>query len=413
MDNMLPQLTLIGLDGGASKITGWIVRIHSTSMTFDLDQHTVTKVYSDYNGFQSDFLPVDINIQLEEMSDSQIHLTESEEIQGNIFSRACAAVIAELAALQEDQPLLAGIGFPGLKTSDKCGIAAMANGPRLPNFLDQVESLVEEAGVDLVTVIDHIGSDADYCGMGEEYATQGLFRDVDNAYYLGGGTGAADAMKLNGDLIPFDHAKSWIAKSWELKNTSGDRMERFASANGIQSVYADISGISLSDLNQKGIYADQILERAMEGDSAAGKTIKLVVKNLAKLLVERLTTIYCGWKSPFAFVNPKRESLIDQHPFKQTILDRVVIGQRLGALLSNSRKHAPEILWKPLHKEMGNIITKTGCLPAEAREKYLIHHHGADDRIALREGMIVTSNIREAPALGAAIDAYLTFMSGG
>ena len=68
------------------------------------------------------------------------------------------------------------------------------------------------------------------------------FEDVENAYYLGGGTGAADALKLHGKLISFDKCKNWIAKTWEMSDKNGKSMEIYCSANGIQSIYGDLAG---------------------------------------------------------------------------------------------------------------------------------------------------------------------------
>ena len=153
-----------------------------------------------------------------------------------------------------DKNAIVGIGMPGLKTKNKRGIIALINGPRMPDYSQFIESRLLEANMSLVSPIAHLGSDADYCGLGEEYAENGLFKDVKNAYYLGGGTGVADAMKLNGKLVPFDNTKAWIAKTWEMKCDKNISLEKYASSSGIQSIFSMYSNIPVEELNKNEIY---------------------------------------------------------------------------------------------------------------------------------------------------------------
>ena len=94
----------------------------------------------------------------------------------------------------------------------------------------------------------------DYCGIGELYASDGSFQNTRNAYYLGGGTGAADALLLRGKLVPFDRIKPWMAKTWELKNHQELSLERFASASGFQFLYSVHSNIPIERLNADNIF---------------------------------------------------------------------------------------------------------------------------------------------------------------
>ncbi|MFQ6606806.1 MAG: hypothetical protein ACE5DP_04065 [Fidelibacterota bacterium] len=387
---------LIGLDGGATKVSGGTLHVDQEHR-FSLGKHLAQRRYRDYPHFIKDFRPVDLKTQLAEMATGDIRLTPAEKRQGKAYVEATTDVITELA---QGQPVLVGMGMPGLKTPDKRGIAAMANGPRLPQFAHQVERLLQQRGVELVSPLTKLGSDADYCGLGEEYSSQGLFRGVASAYYLGGGTGAADALKIQGQLYPFDKVKAWIAKTWELKNDRGISLERYASANGIQTVYSNLTNTPVETLTANRVFPEQILNRALEGETAARETLREVSYNLAQLVYERILTLYAGWKGSFATVNPQRPPLQEDHPFLGTLLDRIVIGQRLGNLMAQAQ--TTPILWEPCLAELATLIQTSPHLDPSAKQHYLTQGK-------LRPGLVQVSQLREAPALGAGIEAFLLF----
>jgi len=208
----MKDVILLGIDGGATKISGWIV--DKQKKGFNLTDINVQKKYSEYSSYSGKFKPVDIKVQLTEIN-TGINLTGNEKEQGLAYMNAASDVIINLAKYNPGVKLLIGIGMPGLKTNDKRGISALANGPRMPGFVDYIEGRLKEKGIDFIS-ISHLGSDADYCGIGEEYDIAGMFRDVENAYYLGGGTGVADAMKLRGELMTFDNMKSYARSSMSL-----------------------------------------------------------------------------------------------------------------------------------------------------------------------------------------------------
>ncbi|MDD3095802.1 MAG: hypothetical protein PHD63_06125, partial [Candidatus Marinimicrobia bacterium] len=271
--------------------------------------------------------------------------------------------------------------------------------PRMPKYCDIVEKRVEAAGIQMDKPIHHLGSDADYCGIGEEYSHDGLFRGLQNAYYLGGGTGVADAMKLHGKLLPFDQAKTWIAKTWEMKNSEGRSMEGYASSGGIQKLYAEFADIPLQELQEKEIYPPNILA-LFEEDAAAKRTFNDVSYNIAKLIYERIVTIYGGWHHCFEFVNSNRADLEEKHQYRGTLLDSIIIGQRLGNLLAESR--GKKIFYEPMMEFLGKFIVDTPYLDMKFKSHYLKDN-------AFNEALIRTSQLREAPAIGAGVDAYLTY----
>jgi hypothetical protein len=293
-----------------------------------------------------------------------------------------------------------GIGMPGLKTEDRRGICVLANGPRIINYATRIEQRLQAKNIRFAAPIAHVGSDADYCGIGETYARDGSFRDISNAYYLGGGTGTADALRLKGRLVPFDQTKHWLAKTWELKNDLGISLERYASASGMQFIYSDKCGIAVEQLNKQKIFPPQIANRALQGEQAAIDTLKEASKYLALLLFERISTLYCGTQNFFEFVNPKREALNQEHPYRLEVFNRLVIGQRLADLLKT--RSGKVVLAKPIVKELSRLIDKTPCLPEKTKMHYMHGKH-------FREELLYLSPLREAPALGAGIDAYLLY----
>ena len=392
----LKNAILIGIDGGASKLSGWTVEFNQNTGLFRLGNLNVQKKYSDYQGYNEDFEPVDLKTQLNEMN-TQIFIAKEEKVQAEIYMKAAADVTLELLQAYKDKKALIGIGMPGLKTKDQRGISAIANGPRMPAYCNFLEEEIHEQGLELLAPIAHLGSDADYCGLGEEYSENGLFRNIDHAYYLGGGTGVADALKLNGKLVRFDHAKLWIAKTWEMKCEKGNSLEQYTSASGIQKIYSHYSKISIQDLNKNQIFPTQILEKALKNEKAAFNTLREVGKYLAELIFERITTIYSGWSANFSFLNPKREMLTRDHEYRGILLERIVIGQRLGDLLLQSR--GTNILWSEVLKDLCEMIHTTG--DNKLKEHFLRNGKFHEEKIQI-------SKLREAPALGAGIDAFIS-----
>ncbi len=392
---MEKDFIVIGIDGGATKVSAWNVRFDPDGSNFSLGDVNIQRSYRDIPGFIPDFTPVDLGTQLKEFEHNNIHPTADEEQQGAVYVEACAQVVEEIAARFQSSRVLIGIGMPGIKTADKRGIAVVANGPRMLHYARDLESRLTLKHIELVQPIAHIGSDADYCGIGENYAAQGAFRDVQNAYYLGGGTGVADALKLNGELLPFDQTKTWLAKSWEMKNASGISLEKFASAGGIQGIYANLAGKSVDELNQSGIYPLQIAEMAAGGDATAQETFRQVAESLSMLLFERITTLFAGWQEFFEFVNPNRAALTPEHPYLGQRFERMVIGQRLGELFDSAA--GKQVLREPVIAQLQRLITESPVLDQTAKEHYAQMDH-----------IVVTSRLREAPALGAGIDAVLS-----
>ena len=396
---MKSDILLVGVDGGATKVNCWSIYIDESDR-FSLGSCQAGKSYSEYSDYDPEFMPVDLKIQLKERETGNIIPTEKEIQQGKAYTRACADSIIEVVKQSNCTRVLVGIGMPGLKTENQRGISAMANGPRQISYADKVEKFLKEASIELIAPISHIGSDAFYCGLGEEYATAGQFRNVQSSYYLGGGTGAADALKLDGQLVSLDEIKDWFVKAWEMKCPEGRSIETYVSSKGIQSLYGERTGQALVDLNNQAIYPPQIREKALAGDAAAKETLEKVAKYLALLIYERITTLFAGWQGLFEFLNPQRSVPRKNHPYRNFLFDNIIIGQRLGDMLKESKNDY--VLWKPFIHFLSMLINEASIIDDSTRLHYCPNGQFSEERI-------VFSKLREAPALGAGIDAFLSY----
>ena len=397
---MNDDFLLIGIDGGATKVNGWSLDIDEKGKSFSLGEWHSGKSYNEIEGFIENFQPVDINVQLAQMKNGSFEIAESEAAQSKVYIEACSEVIKDIVEKSGTNRILVGIGLPGLKTEDKRGVAAMANGPRLMQYSEILEKRLAAYGIDLVEPISQLGSDAYYCGLGEEYALKGQFKMVQNSYYLGGGTGAADALKINGSLLSLDDIKNWFVKTWEIKTSEGLSTESYVSARGIQSIYGNIVGVNVSSLTNQGVYPPQIREKALQGVGAAIETFRRVSYYLALLLYERITTLNIGWQNLFTFVNPNRSEPEKEHDYLGTTLESIIVGQRLGDLLRSSE--GDDVLWGPLFNHLTSFITESVVLSDEVKDYYCPEGY-------FSRNIIKVSNLREAPAIGAGADAYLTW----
>ena len=391
MNSKEKEYIIIGIDGGGSKVSAGIIESKDIS-TFTIKSLS-QQYYNERSEFNSDFSPVSMDIQLNEYNTEDYNVTNDEVLQGNAIIESFHNSIINLNI---DKPILMGIGMVGLKTKDLRGIGAIANGPRIPNFCIQLEDALHKSNIHLHKPIQYIGSDADNCGIGEEYGKDGLFKDIQNGYYIGGGTGTADALKLKNELIPFDSISSWIAKSWEILNENNISMEQYTSLKGIQSIYSNYSEIPINELCNESIYANEIFLRALKNEQAALLTCADITKYMSTLIVERVETIFSGWQNKFGLLNPKHSLLINNHPYKNNLLERIIIGQGLGKLFHLS-KNTP-LLWDPLHNNIYDMIQKSRVLPSEAK-KFLFENG------TLKKGFIMTSNLDNSALLGAGVTA--------
>lgn len=391
---MPDDFVIIGIDGGATEVRAhqvYCARIAEAD-GFSLGTFNAARKYE----MLAEFQPLPVTEQLRQRDAGAIDLSAAEREQGTRWTAAAADCVMEIARAAGTQCVLVGMGMPGLKTPDGRGINVINNGPRIADFLDQLEERLRAAGIDLAAPIAALGSDADYCGLGEMYADGGLFRDVDNAYYMGGGTGIADAMKLRGKLVPFDEAKSWIQKSWQMPSYLGPTFEKLVSAKALNETYWAL--LPPSSFKGEGRGGGSAAPRFPEADALAGSSLAsahlgTAALVLAELLFERLHTIYAG-RADAPHRGAAYEQLQKDHPFRGTVLDRIVIGQRIGQIYAGPQA------W---HEFAASVQSMLAGLIVSSRNLALFEQDLAGK--TLRGELFRGSTLRAAPAIGAAVAA--------
>jgi len=379
--------TIIGVDGGATK-----VRVHHVlppnlreRRYYQLGSAYAERIYPN----AEDFSPVEVLRQLEERAAGRIELTTAERRRSEAIVDAVVDCIADVTRRVRGRRMRIGIGMPGLKTADGRGIAVINSGPRMPDLADRLEAGLRRAGFDLAASIAHVGSDGDYCGVGEQYAAEGLFRDVQDAYYVGGGTGLAEALKLRGRLVSFDEAASWIAKAWQIPSSSGPTLEQLGSAAGMNKRYRDLCGLD-PDRPTSATYPERL---ALLGDPIARNVLETTARTLAELMFERLDTVY-GGRRQLPHRGDDYLRLQPEHDYRGLLLERIVLGQQIGRLYA-ADEYAPFFRAK-FDAFLAEFIAELGDVRLRAC---------ALEGNALRGGLVVPSKLRAAPAIGAAIAA--------
>lgn len=387
---MTKSYSIIGIDGGATKISG--IDVISINDKFSPGNWKYEQIYSAHPDYIPQFKPVNLKTQLLELKSQQLLISESEQIQGNVYVETTAQIINMIYQQLAPIPVLVGICMPGLKTIDGRGIAVMANGPRIPDYIDQLTHLLKREGMNLISSIEQLGGDAFYCGIGEEYGIDGKFSGVENAYFIGGGTGVADAIKLHGKVYSFDSIKDWIAKTWEMKTDDNIGLEDYLSARGIAQLY--------NQINNDNAHSGNVMDRALTSDSSAKHIFEISGTWLGRLIYERMTTLYIGISKLKYFSYPQNINFLVDHKYVGDLLDRVIIGQRLGQLLSKNDRDNP--FWHSFIFELDRLLSSSKILDDKVKMHYLDN---------LYKDLIQISFLRFAPAIGAGISAQLHYES--
>ncbi len=395
----MDEIILIGVDGGASKVLVHKVDILINPMRFVALKPFIEVAYNTSESFNPKFKPIALPRQLKEHKGGKVEQTKEESAQEEAILESFTRAIRTILGSNVAQEVLIGIGLPGLKTKNKRGISAMANGPRMPKFLNKLEKLLHKEGYATLNPIHVIGSDADYCGLGEQWGDAGGMRGVKSAYYFGVGTGIADAMLLDQANIPFDSCKSWIAKTWEMLASEDESYEDLLSAKGIQSHYGKLTDQTPEDLDKAEIFPWQIYEKALLGDVAAIEIAEKTAQALSELFFHRIQTLAVG--APETMLREENRILEQDHEHLGKVFERIVVGQRLGDIWE-FKKFTP-LLLDPVNEKLGRMI-HSSALPAEIKALYLTKTN------RLRDDLIINSELRHAPALGAAVDAYLEWI---
>ncbi len=395
----MDEIILIGIDGGASKVLVHKVDILINPMRFVALKPFIEVTYNSSKFYNPKFKPIVLSRQLKEHKNGTVVQTKTEAEQEKAMLESFTKAIRTLLGENVTQDVVIGLGLPGLKTKDKRGISAMANGPRMPKFLSNLEKSLKQEGYTTLFPISVIGSDADYCGLGEQWGDEGGMRGVANAYYFGVGTGIADAMLLDEKNVPFDDCKAWIAKTWEMMANEEESYENLLSAKGIQTNYGKMIGLDQEAMEKAEIYPWQIYERALDGEEEALEMTERIAQSLSELFYHRIRTLAVG--APDSLLIGGERQLETEHEYLGKVFERIVVGQRLGDIWE-FKKFEP-LLLDPVNEKLGRMIHSSD-LPAEIKALYLTKTN------RLRDDLIIHSELRHAPALGAAVDAYLEWI---
>lgn len=374
---------LLGVDGGATGI-----RCHEVRRTNEADGFVyalgVASAEMDYPCV-SGFTPVSPEQQRAELDGGNLRVRDLEIQQAATWIETAATVIARVAELARATSVRIGIGMPGIKGPDERGIRMMNNGPRMPDFLDRLEERLTSSGVRLNAPIRRIGDDGAYSGLGEEFAAEGKFRDVRNAYYIGGGTGLAECLKLDGRIVPMSGLECGISRAWELASPLGPTYEKLVSAASMNRIYAALCN------SANGQEAGFPESDAMNGNPIAESWIRTVAMLLSHLIFERVVTLQRG------LVSLSSDPSVNAPSSAPCQLDRVVLGQRIGQIFAEQRFRP--VFASHVESTLAQMIrSQAGVTPTDIAAVYLSND-------ALRPGFLVASELRAAPAIGAVVDA--------
>jgi len=332
---------LIGLDCGATKLSAYevIVKNEGGRIALSLGEgHGQEMVPSKW------FTPVPIEKQLAERD--MPCRDRAEEKAGEAWIRAAARAVKKAANGRTRIKL--GVCAPGLKTADRRGITVMRNGPRMPEFADDVCIELTSNGVDLALPIRCLIGDGEACGEGERLYENGLLRDVSYAYYIGAGTGVAEAMMLGGVVYPLDLID--IPRAWELTSENGQTFEDRISMRAVNGAFESV----------RGGCAGYVEDAARVGDELAIRILKDAAGAIAKLVMVRARSLATN----------KRY---------QRKLQRVVLGQHAGRLFADPRLY--HFFRDPLEYALADYCGRMGVSPIAS---------------------VLASELRAAPAIGAA-----------
>ncbi len=294
---MSQEKIYIGMDGGASKLLVQSIKIKENSNYASMGDYYQEISYNNFEGWNKDFKPTEIKTQKIISKKKKIIIPKEEKNQGSIIVDTITKCYYN--AIEDIGPV-SGVGlcFPGIKTSNMMGTIIMANGPRIPDFCHRLL----EKGIP----INILYNDSDCCVIGEHRWQNGSLKNVVHAIYIGGGTGIADGLIINGQVVNFN-LDSNLKKSWELILPSGKTVESALSPKFIIENYNMINPKNpVNNLNEIILEADNNNPHAKEIVEDAVIALHFLIKNRLKYIKGK-TGKNC---------------------------QKIVIGQRLGIALS-------------------------------------------------------------------------------
>ena len=273
---------LLGIDCGGTKVLAQSASFDSETGLVSPGEFHLEVNYSDSPNWNPNFIPIHLDLQRQEFSERNIFLTEPEMDQGDVIVETIQNVIFK----SESDSI--GLCFPGIK-NDR-GVVIMANGPRIPDLLERIPE------------IDSLYNDSDCCVVGEWKSTIGKMQNAKNSVYIGGGTGIADGIILNGELIDFNERDD-VKRSWELIMENGQSVESCLSPKGM------IDQWNFSN-KHKVITLDQL---------SKNENSKLIFN---KAIIA------------FSYLVQNRIQFFRSN---NSIIEKIVMGQRLGMFMADSK----------------------------------------------------------------------------
>ena len=283
--------SLIGIDCGASKVLIQSAKINPKRTIISKGRYCKEYVYSSHPDWDPYYQPTPLGLQIKENNSKSILIRKAERKQGDIIVELLQDIIESISDSQ------IGICFPGIK--DDYGVTILANGPRIPELLTRLSK------------VDTLYNDSDCCITGEMVSDIGKMNDIHNGIYIGGGTGIADGILLNGKIINLNDDKN-PKKSWELILPQGANVESYLSPGGILKNHNLKYKTKITSL--KELSASQYFE----------ETLSNAITAFDYLLQDRLEF----------FQRHKQE------------IEKIVIGQRLGQFLNEQPKNIKSLFQK-------------------------------------------------------------------
>ena len=283
--------SLIGIDCGASKVLIQSAKINPKRTIISKGRYCKEYVYSSHPDWDPCYQPTPLGLQIKENNSKSILIRKAERKQGDIIVELLQDIIESISDSQ------IGICFPGIK--DDYGVTILANGPRIPELLTRLSK------------VDTLYNDSDCCIIGEMVSDIGKMNDIHNGIYIGGGTGIADGILLNGKIINLNDDKN-PKKSWELILPQGANVESYLSPGGILKNHNLKYKTKITSL--KELSASQYFE----------ETLSNAITAFDYLLQDRL-------------------EFFQRHKLE---IEKIVIGQRLGQFLNEQPKSIKSLFQK-------------------------------------------------------------------
>ena len=308
---------VLGLDGGASKILSQLFLINDKNEIIN-ESRPFEVSYKDIVNFDQSFIPVKLEIQKKESLDKSITIQPKELRQSKVIINA---IIKSIQNFKNFDISAIGFCFPGIKTKNADGVSIMANGPRNLNMLHQLNKKIY-LELNCSINIKNIYDDSLSCVYGEKFSSKGKLNNCSNGIYIGGGTGIADGIVYQNQIVDITAEKDF-KKSWEIIADDGKSVEECLSLGGLSQKWNSKKMKSVESLNDLFLKAKMKNKKAEKILFSAGKAFNILIN-----------------------------SRISFFKSKTNYPEKIVIGQRLGVLLNEKNHPLKNIIQKNNFKDI-------------------------------------------------------------